>query len=89
MSEVPNQNQVVEGNINPESCRALWCAVIMVQWNLVFKPCRVDWQYERPAALRWFDSAAFEQVCSLAGFDPDWLREEFQARLLDFKQVAP
>ncbi|PIE15160.1 MAG: hypothetical protein CSA68_07360 [Rhodobacterales bacterium] len=71
-----NTNQIIEQDIDPLACRALWCAVIKEQLRVAKLP---DWgnghakPYEVISARRWFGSRDFFAVCALAGLDGVWV----------------
>ena len=75
----PQVNQQAEQLIQPESCRALWCAVISEHWGLATAPRAGDRPHEIHAARRWFGSRDFFAVCALAGVDGAWVLEGYRA----------
>ena len=60
---------VLEEDICPCDCRALWCAVIEEQLALAVSPYNIDHACEIDSARRWFGSRDFFMVCALAGLD--------------------
>lgn len=64
-----DRNQLLEQSVEPRACRALWCAVISDQIQLVLAPCYRDLPSEVSSARSWFGSRDFFTVCALAGLD--------------------
>ena len=60
---------VLEEDICPCDCRALWCAVIEEQMVLALSPGAIDHAREIDSARRWFGSRDFFMACALAGLD--------------------
>lgn len=75
----PQINQLKEQQIQPETCRALWCAVISEHWGLATAPRKSDRPHEIASARRWFGSRDFFAVCALAGVDGAWVMEGYRA----------
>ena len=88
--------------IDVESCRDLWWAVI----NRAIRDAHMEWKSRKDglsekttnhrimsdnakaAAIRWFTEAGddFRHVCSLAGADPDFISEAFKSGEFNFEE---
>jgi hypothetical protein len=68
-----NVNQIIEHEVCPRACRALWCAVIEDQFRLAVAPRASDLPREIDSARRWFGSRDFFMTCALAGLDGAWV----------------
>lgn len=68
-----NANQIMEHDLCPRACRALWCAVIEEQLRLALSPRMADRPHQIDSARRWFGSRDFFMACALAGLDGDWV----------------
>ena len=68
--------------------RALWAAVVYqaaLDATREFPPSLPESErHECRKARIWFEQGGsdFRQVCDLAGYDPDWLREKFLSGLI-------
>ncbi|WP_339855878.1 hypothetical protein [Roseovarius nubinhibens] len=69
----PTFELVTDDEIDPRSCRALWCAVLQELFRLAVAPRASDHATETATARRWFGSKDFFMVCSLAGVDGAWV----------------
>lgn len=66
-------------HVTHESCRVLFGAVLLRCWNDALEPDQSVRVSERLAALRWFGSAGFYEVCELAGVDGDDVLSAYRA----------
>jgi hypothetical protein len=62
---------------DPTSARRLWCAVLRDQLFLAFSTRAQDTPADVQEARRWFGSPGFCEVCTLAGFDPEYVFDRF------------
>ena len=69
----PTFELVTDDEIDPRSCRGLWCAVLEEQFRLAMQTKAFDRPIETKLARRWFGSKDFFMVCSLAGVDGTWV----------------
>ncbi len=79
-----DRNQLIEQDIDPNACRALWCAVIEEQFRVALTPRRSDHPVEIAVARNWFGTQDFFEACALAGVDGAFIlwgvRQHFASR---------
>lgn len=82
-----DRNQIFEERITARSCRALWCAVLLDNWNTAAKTITRNMTgqtvFDIRTAREWFGSSDFEAVCALIGLDPDPILVKHKARGID------
>ncbi|PHS21762.1 MAG: hypothetical protein COA84_15215 [Robiginitomaculum sp.] len=88
MYNIGNSNTIIETRISTSSCKKLWAAVLLAQWDLVFKSSKKKSHFalrfptgDVMAARRWFGGRNFSIVCDLAGVDPEYVLDRFEEKL--------
>ncbi|WP_394208210.1 hypothetical protein [Paracoccus litorisediminis] len=65
--------------IDPAACRALWCAVVIENWNVAVAPSSQEHSLDIHRCRDWFGCPDFHRVCEMAGLDGDDLLVAYRA----------
>lgn len=74
----------------PDGYRALWIGVLAQAVSDVTNPSQGEFfRQARRDAIRWFKHGGrdFNEVCHLAGLDPEAVRDRFQAGRLQYIKI--
>lgn len=69
--DLPDLDTIPLSDIDPTGCARMWGQVLLASLREEFADLRKARAAGRPYRVRWIGSDDFEEVCTLAGLQPD------------------